>query len=93
MTVIQAYIQVHENNKKVYENNWQTYNSVVYYIHRQVQHTLIQVNKKDLQNFKKVLTKVNENDILILQGKQYKTLKKSYRVHKINLYRCYTLLE
>lgn len=46
---------------------------MVYYIHRQVQHIQIQVNKKDLQNFKKVLTKVNENDILILQGKQYNT--------------------
>ena len=47
---------------------------MVYYIHRQVQHIQIQVNKKDLQKFKKVLTKVNENDILIIQGKQYKTL-------------------
>lgn len=47
---------------------------MVYYIHRQVQHIQIQVNKKDLQKFKKVLTKVNENDILILQGKQYNTL-------------------
>ena len=43
---------------------------MVYYIHRQVHHIQIQVNKKDLQNFKKVLTKVNENDILIIQGKQ-----------------------
>ena len=48
---------------------------MVYYIHRQVHHIQIQDNKKDLQNFKKVLTKVNENDILIIQGKQYNTLK------------------
>lgn len=37
---------------------------MVYYIHRQVHHIQIQVNKKDLLNFKKVLTKVNEIDIL-----------------------------
>lgn len=37
---------------------------MVYYIHRQVQHFQIRVNKKDLQKSKKVLTKVNENDIL-----------------------------
>lgn len=37
---------------------------MVYYMHRQVQHFQIRVNKKYLQKFKKVLTKVNENDIL-----------------------------
>ena len=51
---------------------------MVYYIHRQVQYIQIQVNKKDLQNFKKVLTKVNENDILTIQGKQYNTLSNAH---------------
>lgn len=65
MMVLQGDIQVHKNDKKVYKKHWQSYNAMVYYIHRQVQHFQIRVNKKYLQNFKKVLTKVNENDILI----------------------------
>lgn len=59
---------------------------MVYYIHRQVQYIQIQVNKKDLQNFKKVLTKVNENDILTIQGKQYNT----YQTNIDNLIKGFT---